>query len=325
MSSEDEYLQIQRASVPPEASGRRVDQVAAALFPDYSRSLLARWLSSGALTVDGQAAKPKHKLRGGELLCLDVSRVPYENWSEPQAVDFDCVYEDEHLLVVNKPAGLVVHPGAGNLDGTLVNGLLAWRAAQAELPRAGIVHRLDKDTSGLLLVAASLQALAGLSSAISERQVARRYLALAHGQLVSAVTVDAALGRDPAVPTRQKVRDDGRPAVTHIRPLRTFAAHTLVEAKLETGRTHQIRVHMAHLGHPLIGDERYGGRPRQRSVAPTGMSAEALQSIAEFPRQALHATALQLAHPVSGQALDFEVEAPADFQALQAVLGEAND
>ena len=311
-----------QAQAGPEHAGLRVDQVAAKLFPDYSRSLLGRWLALGALTVDGEQVPAKRRLRGGEQLRLDIGTVPFENWSEPQAVPFDCVYEDEDLLVVNKPAGVVVHPGAGNFDHTLVNGLLAHRAELAQLPRAGIVHRLDKDTTGLLLVAASLRALTALTRAISERTVARHYLALANGTLLGAepLRIDAAIGRDPQQPTRQRISAAGRPAVTHVEALETFSAHTLIAARLETGRTHQIRVHMAHIGHPLVGDARYGGIPRERRLQTLNLAPALTRALQQFERQALHARRLQLAHPVSGAPLSFEAEPPADFQALLELL-----
>ncbi|MFK7912744.1 MAG: RluA family pseudouridine synthase [Pseudomonadales bacterium] len=309
---------IAQAHAGPEHAGLRVDQVAARLFPDYSRSLLGRWLALGALTVDDQQVPAKRRLRGGERLRLDIASVPFENWSEPQSVPFECVYEDDDLLVVNKPAGVVVHPGAGNFDHTLVNGLLAHRASLSHLPRAGIVHRLDKDTSGLLLVAASLRALTALTRAISERTVARHYLALANGQMFGpeGLRIDAAIGRDPQQPTRQRISATGRPAVTHVRVLETFAAHTLVAARLETGRTHQIRVHMAHVGHPLVGDARYGGVPRERRLQTLDLAPPLVAALQSFERQALHARELQLAHPVSGEPLTFEAAPPADFAAL---------
>lgn len=310
------------AVVGADHAGMRVDQVAARLFPDYSRSLLGRWLALGALTVDGQQVPAKRRLNGGELLLLDISAVPFENWSEPQAVPFECVYEDEDLLVVNKPAGVVVHPGAGNLDHTLVNGLLAHRADLAQLPRAGIVHRLDKDTTGLLLVAASLRALTSLTRAISERRVERRYLALANGRLQGdeSLRIDAPIGRDPQQPTRQQISTNGRHAVTHIEAEERFAAHTLVAAWLETGRTHQIRVHMSHIGHPLVGDARYGGELKERRLQALGLSAGLVSALQRFDRQALHARALRLAHPVSGEALAFAADLPTDLSELLVLL-----
>ncbi|MEM1231209.1 MAG: RluA family pseudouridine synthase [Pseudomonadota bacterium] len=314
-------------AVPAELGGSRLDQAAAALFQGYSRSLLSRWIRLGALTVDGAVAKPKARLRGGERLRLSVTEVPYENWSEPQAMPLAVCYEDEDLLVLDKPAGLVVHPGAGNVDGTLVNGLLAYRPGLKDLPRAGIVHRLDKDTSGLMVVAGSLRALSGLSEAISARQVARHYRALALGDLATAQWIDAPLGRDPRQRTRQAVRADGRPARTQVLPQTRLGYATLVEARLETGRTHQIRVHLAHLGHPLLGDQRYGGRwpvrglPARSDLALAGELSEARRAaLAAFPRQALHAAELGLAHPVSGRALRFSAPLPADFAGLLTQL-----
>ncbi len=306
--------------VPAALGGKRLDQAATALYDGYSRSLLSRWIQAGALTCDGRTAKPKARLRGGERLVLAIDAVPYENWSEPQPMPLEVVFEDEHLLIVNKPAGLVVHPGAGNLDGTLVNGLLAYRASQQGLPRAGIVHRLDKDTSGLMIVAASLPALNALTQAIRDRAVGRRYQALALGDLEREVLVDAPLGRDPRVPTRQAVRPDGREARTRVLPRQRFGFATLIEARLETGRTHQIRVHLQHLGHPLLGDTRYGGTFKKGAVSTLGLPEPLIAALGAFPRQALHAAHLDLLHPVSGVPLSLSAALPSDLDALVTAL-----
>jgi 23S rRNA pseudouridine1911/1915/1917 synthase len=250
------------ARVPPELAGMRVDRAAAELFAEYSRALLARWIQDGALRVDGEAVKPKIRLVGGEQLCLDAQLEAREDWEAAEPIPFEVVYEDEYLLVIDKPVGLVVHPGAGNPRGTLVNGLLDRRPALALLPRAGIVHRLDKDTSGLLLVAATVPAQHALGRMMSRREVSRRYLAVVEGRLVGGMDIDRPIGRDPGQRTRQAVRADGRPALTRVRVLERYRVHTLVEATLETGRTHQIRVHLADAGYPLVGDGRYGARGR---------------------------------------------------------------
>jgi 23S rRNA pseudouridine1911/1915/1917 synthase len=306
------------ALVPPALGGQRADRVAATLFPEFSRVLLAGWLDDGSLMVDGAAVKPKTRLVGGETLSLDAAPPDRENWTVAEPVPFRVLYEDDDLLVIDKPAGVVVHPGAGNLSGTLVNGLLAYRPALRQLPRAGIVHRLDKDTSGIMLVAASLQSQLALSRALARRTVSRRYLAVVEGPMTGGMDIDRPIGRDPQRRTRQAVRDDGRPALTRVRVLQRFDVHTVVEATLETGRTHQIRVHLASVGHPLVGDRRYGARGR---VPPTA-SAGLVDRIHGFPRQALHAARLGFVHPTSGEALQLEAPVPRDLAELIAALGQ---
>jgi 23S rRNA pseudouridine1911/1915/1917 synthase len=304
------------ATVPAALAGTRIDRAAAELFDDFSRASLTRWIQDGTLRVDGRAVKPKQRLAGGERLQLEAELVPREDWQTAEPVDFRVVYEDDHLLVVDKPPGVVVHPGAGNPRGTLVNGLLAYRPALAELPRAGIVHRLDKDTSGLLLVAATLEAQHALAKLLGRRQIARRYLAVVEGPLVSGLDIDRPIGRDPLRRTRQAVRDDGRPALTRVRVLARYRVHTLVEATLETGRTHQIRVHLASVGHPLVGDRRYGARGR----VPPAADPETVAVLRDFRRQALHAWRLGFLHPVTGQAVSLACEPPADLRNLLDTL-----
>ena len=305
-----------QALVPPGLAGMRVDRVAAEMFGEFSRVLLSNWIQAGALRVDGAAVKPKTRLSGGEALVLDVELEAREDWSTAEAVDFDVLHEDEHLLVIVKPAGVVVHPGAGNPSGTLVNGLLEYRPALATLPRAGIVHRLDKDTSGLLLVAATLQAQLVLSRMLARREVSRRYLAVVEGTMVGGLTLDAPIGRDPVRRTRQAVRSDGRPALTRTTVVARYRVHTLLEAALETGRTHQIRVHLAHAGHPLLGDSRYGARGR----LPPRAEETTVAAIRGFRRQALHAWKLGFAHPVTGLAMNFRAEPPDDLRQLMEAL-----
>lgn len=302
--------------MPPEFAGERADKVAAILFDEFSRALLTRWMSEGALTVDGLVVKPKTKLIGGERLALDAQAGPVEDWASAQPIEFSVLYEDEDLLVIDKPAGLVVHPGAGNPDGTLVNGLLAHRPALAGLPRAGIVHRLDKETSGLLVVAASLQAHTQLVRDLQARAIERRYLAVSEGRMVAGRDIDAPIGRDPRSRVRQAVREDGKPALTRVRVQERFRVHTLIEAQLATGRTHQIRVHLASIGYPLVGDRRYGARGR----LPPGADADLIECLRTFPRQALHAWVLGLNHPASGEPLEFTAPIPGDLTQLIEVL-----
>lgn len=304
------------AEVPAELAGERVDKAAAVLFDDFSRAVLSRWISDGDLRVDGAVVKPRLKLRGGERLSLDAHEQIVENWASGQKVAFEVLHEDEDMLVVCKPAGVVVHPGAGNPDQTLVNGLLEHRPDLARLPRAGIIHRLDKDTSGLLVVAASLAAHTRLVQDLQARAIERRYLAITEGRMVSGRNIDTAIGRDPRTRTRQAVRDDGKPALTRVRVRERFRVHTLIEAQLATGRTHQIRVHLSSVGYPLAGDRRYGARGR----LPPGAAAGLIDAIRAFPRQALHAWQLGLSHPISGEALTFTAPMPEDMTELAALL-----
>ncbi|HSM31964.1 MAG TPA: 23S rRNA pseudouridine(1911/1915/1917) synthase RluD [Woeseiaceae bacterium] len=303
--------------IPDELAGQRLDQALARMFPDYSRSRLKAWLLDGSVLVDGAPWRPRDRVEGGETVVVTVSAEAAVR-AEPEPMKLDVVFEDADLLVINKPAGLVVHPGAGNARGTLMNGLLAHAPQLESLPRAGIVHRLDKDTSGLLLVAKSLPAHTALVRALSERAVSRQYLAVCNGVLTGGGRIDAAIGRHPVDRTRMAVRDTGRPAVTHYTVIERFRAHTFVNVVLETGRTHQIRVHFAHRRHPLVGDPVYGGR----LALPAGATEALRDALRGFRRQALHAARLELEHPVTGDALQFEVPPPADFQELLRTLRE---
>ena len=304
-----------RLKVPDELGGKRLDQAAALLLPEFSRSRLKSWIDAGRLTVGGEEAKPRVLLKGGEELVLDTeleAAVPVE----PEAIPVKVVTSDAALLVIDKPIGLVVHPGAGNRSGTLQNALLNLHPELAKLPRAGLVHRLDKDTSGLLLVARTLESQTVLSAALEARQIKRTYHAICQGVLTGGGTVDAPIGRHRRERTKMAVIDGGRPARTHYRVLERFRAHTHVEVELETGRTHQIRVHMAHIRAPLLGDPVYGGRPR----LPPAPSDELKVALQGFRRQALHASRLAFAHPATGVALAFESPLPPDFERLLVLL-----
>jgi 23S rRNA pseudouridine1911/1915/1917 synthase len=305
------------AVVPLAAAGRRFDQALAEMFPEYSRSRLTAWVKAGAITLDGAPAVPRHLLRGGEQVRLEAE-LEVEVTSAPQDIALDIVHEDEHLLVLNKPAGLVVHPGAGNPAGTVLNALLFHDPKLAELPRGGIVHRLDKDTSGLMVVAKTLPTHTALVAMLSEHAVERQYEAVVLGTLIAGGTVDAPIGRHIGDRLRQAVRDeeDGKHAITHYRLRERFRAHTLIQCNLETGRTHQIRVHMAHVGHPLIGDPLYGGGLK----LPKRATPELVSALRGFRRQALHAERLAFEHPATGETLAFESQRPQDLDALVSTL-----
>lgn len=305
------------AKVPPEAAGRRLDQVLVELFPDYSRSRLQAWIKDGQVTVDGRLPRPRDKLWGGEALALNAVESVETPWAG-EAIPLHVIYEDQALLVIDKPAGLVVHPAAGNWEGTLVNALLHYAPELANLPRAGVVHRLDKDTSGLLVVARTLAAHKSLVAQLQARTVKREYEAVAAGVMTAGGTVEAPIARHPVDRKRMAVVGGGREAVSHYRVVRRFRAHTHIKVRLETGRTHQIRVHMAHIHHPLLGDPVYGGRLRM----PAGCSEALREALHAFKRQALHAGALGLLHPESGEAMDWRVPLPADMQKLLEVLGD---
>jgi 23S rRNA pseudouridine1911/1915/1917 synthase len=314
MSSRRIHLE---ARLSPGVAGRRLDQALAETFPEHSRTRLKAWIEGGQATVDGRAGRPRDTVLGGESVRIDAE-VAEEVPLAPQALDLDVVFEDEHLLVVAKPPGLVVHPGAGNPDRTLQNALLAHDPALASLPRAGLVHRLDKDTSGLLVVARSLEAHTALVRALEAREIHREYEAIVHGVMTGGGTVDAPLGRHATDRLRMTVREDGRPAVTHYRLLQRFRAHTHVRVVLETGRTHQIRVHLAHAGYPIVGDPVYG----RRLAIPKGATPRLAEALGGFRRQALHAARLEFEHPALGRALAFEAPLPADFAVLLAALRE---
>lgn len=301
--------------LPAAVDGLRLDQALAQLLGQYSRSQLKHWIESGDATLNGAVVKPRTRVHAGDAVRIAATLAASAALA-PQAVAFTVVYEDAGLAVVHKPAGVVVHPGAGNPDATLVNGLLARYPETAALPRAGLIHRIDKDTSGLLLVARSSAVYQALVRAMAARAISREYLAVVNGVVVAGGTIDAAIARDPLARTRMRVLPGGRSAVTHYRVRERYRAHSLLDVTLETGRTHQIRVHFAWRGHPLVGDSRYGSRPRP----PAGADPALLAVLGGFRRQALHAAQLGFTHPVSGTALAFSAPPPADFTDLLAAL-----
>jgi len=306
------------AEIPPELAGFRLDQALAELFPEFSRSKLQSWIKDGHALLDGMARIPKHKVLGGEHVELRAE-IEIQTDCQPEDIPLEILFEDESLLIVNKPPGLVVHPAAGHWVGTLQNALLHHAPQLANIPRAGIVHRIDKDTSGLLMVAKTLQAHKALVDQLQERSIDREYLALAQGYLTAGGTVDEPIGRHPTDRKRFAVREDGKPSVTHYRIAERLPGHTLLRVKLETGRTHQIRVHMLHIHHPLLGDPVYGGRLR---LLPGGNQALGAQ-LRGFKRQALHAEKLGLEHPESGEWHEWRVDMPEDMQTLLVALRAA--
>lgn len=305
-----------QADIPIELDDKRLDQIAARLFPDYSRSRLKNWIESGDLTVDGEQRRPRDRLRSGQRLELSVFPQQQGEW-QPEAISLDIRYQDDDIIVLNKPVGLVVHPAAGHAEGTLLNALLHVDPELLHVPRAGIVHRLDKDTSGLMVVARTLSAHTHLVDQLQRREVYREYQAVVQGLITAGGTVNAPLGRHPRQRQKMAVLDfGGKEAITHYRVRERFFAHTLVSCRLETGRTHQIRVHMASIHHPLVGDSSYGGRIK----LPKGASDELLAALRSFPRQALHAHTLGLIHPRSGEAMQWQADLPDDMQQLIELL-----
>lgn len=299
-------------------AGKRLDQVLASLFPDLSRARLQGWVENGRVTVNGQLCKKKYRMRGGETLQVDPEEESQEVEFQPEDIPLEVVYEDDAILVVNKPPGLVVHPGAGNWSGTLLNGLLHYEPYLANVPRAGIVHRLDKDTSGLMVVAKNLAAHKSLVDALSARDVSREYVALVQGVLVAGGTVDAPIGRHSRDRKKMAVSIGGKEAITHYRIAARYPSHTLLDVKLETGRTHQIRVHMSSINCPIVGDPVYGGRLK----LPVGASDQLISTLQGFRRQALHARKLGLDHPATGEYMEWEVGLPEDYQQLLDRLAE---
>ena len=312
-----EEFRTHEITLPAALAGLRLDQALARSLPAYSRARLKSWIDAGAVRVEGRIPRARDTVLGGEHVLIQA-RLPAESSVTPEDLPVDVIFEDRAILVINKPAGLVVHPGAGNPAHTLQNALLALDPGLARVPRAGLVHRLDRDTSGLLLVARTVEAHTRLVAELAARQIERRYRAICVGVMTGGRTVDEPIGRHRTQRTRMAVRSDGRPAVTHLRVVQRFRAHTLVEATLETGRTHQIRVHLAHIGYPIVGDPVYGGRRR----IPPASGPALLAALTSFKRQALHAVQLRLVHPQTGRKMEWEAPLPSDMLGLIAALEE---
>jgi 23S rRNA pseudouridine1911/1915/1917 synthase len=308
-------FQTHRLDLPPELAGRRLDQALAQLLPQYSRTRIQRWIEEGAVLINGLGVRARDLVTGGESATVEA-RLPPESGVAAEKLPLDIVHQDVQLLIINKPPGMVVHPGAGNREHTLQNALLAHDAKLKRVPRAGLVHRIDKDTSGLLVVARTLEAHTALVAELGAHEIEREYLALCTGAMTGGGTVDEPIGRHRTQRTKMTVRSDGRKAVTHYRIERRFRGHTLARVHLETGRTHQIRVHLAHVGYPIVGDPAYGGRKK----LPAGATPELVQALQTFPRQALHAARLTLTHPKSGKRVTYDAPLPADLAGLLDVL-----
>ena len=316
MSINDQATHIHESVIIPESqAGQRLDMALAQILPEYSRSRLKSWIEQGKVLLEGKVVKPREKVSGGEQVEIDASLEP-QKIVKAEAIPLNIIHEDEAILVINKPAGLVVHPAAGNWSGTLQNALLHHYPDLDALPRSGIVHRLDKDTTGLMVVARTLSAHTQLVNALQTHAVEREYRAVVQGVMTAGGTVDAAIGRHPVDRKRMAVVANGKPSVTHYRVLHRYRAHTYIKLNLETGRTHQIRVHMASINYPLTGDQVYGGRFR----IPPEASPEFVQQLKSFRRQALHAARLSLIHPASGEPVSWSAALPDDFQSLLAAL-----
>lgn len=315
MYDNDDNISV--AQVPAEMAGKRLDQALAVMFPGFSRSRLQQWLKAERITVNGKNYRARDPVYGGERVIVNAIAEDEGEWLA-QDIPLDVVYEDKDILVINKPAGLVVHPAAGNPDGTLLNAVLHYAPHCRQVPRAGIVHRLDKDTSGLMVVACNLLSQKSLVDQLQSRSLSREYQCIVTGVMTAGNTIDAPIGRHPVDRKRMAVVAGGKEAITHYRVIQRYRAHTHVRVNLETGRTHQIRVHMAHQHYPLVGDPVYGGRLK----IPAGITSELRKAIRAFPRQALHASKLGLIHPASGEAMSWETELPDDMQQLLQLLAE---
>jgi 23S rRNA pseudouridine1911/1915/1917 synthase len=316
-----EMLQLD-GLIPDESIGLRLDQALAQLFPDYSRGQLTKWIKAGYVSVNQQhATRPRDAMTGGEHIVINATiEVVNDTWTA-EAISLDIIHEDDDVIIINKPAGMVVHPGAGNHDGTLVNALLNHAPQLETVPRAGIVHRIDKGTTGLLMIAKTLQAHNSLVSQLQEHSVLREYQAIAVGVLTAGGTVDEPIGRHHIDRKRMAVTNSGKPSITHYRVEQRFQAHTHIRCNLETGRTHQIRVHMAHIRHPLLGDSVYGGRFK----FPKGLTEQCRDEIKAFNRQALHAGLLGFIHPKTGQEVSWRIDMPEDMQNMLAILAQHSE
>ena len=305
----------QVVTIPDELANERLDQALAKLLPEYSRTQIKQWIENEQVTLNGATVKAKTRIKSGDIIAVQPVLRPEPQWLA-QNIPLTIVHEDDAVLIINKPAGLVVHPGAGNADSTLLNALLHHLPDLKSLPRAGILHRLDKDTTGLLMIAKTPAALKHLSAQLKNRTLVREYQAIVYGALISGGKVDAALDRHPLQRKRMAVTETGKTAVTHFRVMEKYRSITRLKVKLETGRTHQIRVHMSHIHHPIVGDVVYGGRVQLAK----GMSEELIQCLRKFKRQALHAFSLGFAHPETEEWLTFTADVPDDMQQLITVL-----
>lgn len=315
MSSNQEVIHLE-AELQEHHTGLRMDQILADLFPDYSRSRIKEWILAGGVQIDGNVIdKPRTKLKGTEVVAIE-GIIEVQTAHEAQDIELPIIYEDDDIIIINKPMGIVVHPGAGNKDSTMLNALLNHCPGIEMVPRAGIVHRLDKDTTGLMVVAKTIPAHTHLVAELQAREISREYEAIVNGVLVAGGTVDAPIGRHQTKRTSMAVRHDGKPAATHYRIIEKFSHFTHLRLKLESGRTHQIRVHMSHIKHPLVGDPMYGGRTR----LPKGASELLIETLRGFPRQALHAVQLGLFHPSTGEWMTWQAPLPEDFVSLRNTL-----
>ncbi len=302
-------------TLPEDAKGKRLDVVLSSLFKQYSRSCIQTWIAAGFVLVDNQVQQQRYKVKGGESIKIDAMMTTTRS-HEAEVGQLNIIFEDDDLIVIDKPEGLVVHPGAGNQQGTLLNHLLHHHPALASIPRAGIVHRIDKDTTGLLVIAKTLTAQTDLVRQLSQHDISREYLALVNGIIIAGDTIEQPIGRHPTQRTKMAVTHNGKPAITHYRIAEKFNAHTLLHVFLETGRTHQIRVHLAHINHAIVGDPVYGGRCK----IPAGFSEQDREKILAFKRQALHARKLTLTHPTTQQEMTFTSPIPKDFDDLLNLL-----
>ena len=308
-------MEVLKITIPNRMTGERLDSSLSEMLPDYSRSKITTWIKSGDALIDGKSFKPKDKAIGAEIVCLTLNQKQNNDWSA-EKIPLNVVYEDEDIIVINKQFGLVTHPGAGNWSGTLANALLYYDPVLSTLDRAGIVHRLDKNTSGLMVIARNEKSQKYLVEQLQRHSVDREYSAIVYGHMIAGGSVDEPIGRDPKDRVKQAVLMSGKDAITHYRAIDRFKSHTHVKAVLETGRTHQIRVHLSYVGHSLIGDPMYGGRVR----FPKKASEELKDALLNFKRQALHSKKLSLTHPISGESMSWKAPLPDDMTKLLEVL-----